>query len=55
MDARFDAMEKHLSQKGELLARLLTEDIVRDPRTRAIVCAELVRAPVPAAPATATS
>jgi len=55
MDARFDAMEKDLSQRGELLARLLTEDIVRDPRTRAIVRAGLVRAPVPTAPATATS
>jgi len=55
MDARFDAMEQDLARQRELLARLLTDDIVRDPRARALVRAELVRAPVPAAPTTATA
>jgi len=55
MDARFDAMEQDLARQLELLARLLTDNIVRDPRARALVRAKLVRAPVPAAPTTATA
>ena len=55
MDARFDAMEQDLARQRELLARLLTDDILRDPRARALVRAELVRAPGPAAPTTATA
>jgi len=47
IDSRFDAMEAEVVRQRELLARLLTDDVLRDPRARALVRAELVRALTP--------
>jgi len=55
MDAHFDAIEQEFARQLELLARLLTDDIVQDPRARALVRAELVRTLVLAAHITATA
>jgi len=50
LDKRLDMVEGDLRRMRELLARLFTDDVLRDPRARKLVQKELVRAPSPPAP-----
>ena len=47
LDTRFDVVEGDLRQMRELLAQLVTEDVLRNSRARELVRQELVRAPHP--------
>jgi len=47
LDARFDVVEGDLRRMRELLARLVKDDVLRDPRAREPVRQELVHAPPP--------
>lgn len=55
IDARFNRLEAELRRKRALLARLLTDDVVQDPRGRALVREELERELTPAAPGSAVA
>jgi len=55
LDTRFDVVEGDLRRMRELLARLVTDDVLRDPRAREIVRQELVRAPPPPPPGSSSA
>eukprot|EP00168_Porphyra_purpurea_P017175 TRINITY_DN5828_c0_g1_i1.p5 TRINITY_DN5828_c0_g1~~TRINITY_DN5828_c0_g1_i1.p5 ORF type:complete len:150 (-),score=30.35 TRINITY_DN5828_c0_g1_i1:63-512(-) len=44
LDTRFDVVEGDLRRMRELLARLVTDDVLRNPHARELVRQELVRA-----------
>jgi len=47
-DARFNAMERDLARQRELIARLVTDDVLQDSCARELVWAELARSSTPA-------
>jgi len=54
-DARFDAIEPDLAQQWELMARLVTDDVLQAPRARELLREELVCASTPAASSSAAA
>jgi len=54
-DTRFDFVEGDLRRMRELLARLVTDDVLRDPRARELVRQELVCAPPPPLPGSSSA
>jgi len=54
-DARFNAMERDWARQRELMARLVTDDVLQDPRARELVREELARASSPAASSSAAA
>jgi len=55
LDTRFDVVEGDLRRMRKLLARLVTYDVLRDPRARELVRQELVRAPHPPPPGSSSA
>jgi len=54
-DARFNAMERDLARQRELMARLVTDGVLQDPRARELVREKLASASQSAASSSATA